>query len=245
MSARRSPAYYEVDETLASGIRDVAAREGLADRVIFVGETRDRSTSIFARLTSSCSRRGANRSGWRWSKPWRRGCRAWRRGCLASPTTSSPTARRDSWSSRTMWTALGRALTRVLTDRFAGRRARSRGAARGRTAFRDRADSASHVGCVPARARHASHGDRRPHDPAPSDILCISSIDWDFIWQGHQEIMSTLAAQGHRVLFLENTGVRAPQTARPAARPPAHPQLVAGHARASARSGRTCSSIRR
>ena len=43
------------------------------------------------------------------------------------------------------------------------------------------------------------------------DILCISSIDWDFIWQGHQEIMSTLAAQGHRVLFLENTGVRAPQ----------------------------------
>lgn len=42
------------------------------------------------------------------------------------------------------------------------------------------------------------------------DVLCISSIDWDFIWQGHQEIMSTLAAQGHRVLFLENTGVRSP-----------------------------------
>jgi uncharacterized SAM-binding protein YcdF (DUF218 family)/glycosyltransferase involved in cell wall biosynthesis len=43
-----------------------------------------------------------------------------------------------------------------------------------------------------------------------SDVLCISSIDWDFIWQGHQEIMSTLAQQGHRVLFLENTGVRTP-----------------------------------
>jgi uncharacterized SAM-binding protein YcdF (DUF218 family)/glycosyltransferase involved in cell wall biosynthesis len=43
------------------------------------------------------------------------------------------------------------------------------------------------------------------------DIVCISSIDWDFIWQGHQEIMSTLAAEGHRVLFLENTGVRAPK----------------------------------
>ncbi|HEX9365404.1 MAG TPA: ElyC/SanA/YdcF family protein [Vicinamibacterales bacterium] len=43
-----------------------------------------------------------------------------------------------------------------------------------------------------------------------SDVLCISSIDWDFIWQGHQEIMATLAAQGHRVLFLENTGVRSP-----------------------------------
>ena len=43
-----------------------------------------------------------------------------------------------------------------------------------------------------------------------SDILCVSSIDWDFIWQGHQEIMSTLAAEGHRVLFIENTGVRPP-----------------------------------
>jgi uncharacterized SAM-binding protein YcdF (DUF218 family)/glycosyltransferase involved in cell wall biosynthesis len=40
------------------------------------------------------------------------------------------------------------------------------------------------------------------------DIICISSIDWDFIWQGHQEIMSRLAADGHRVLFVENTGVR-------------------------------------
>jgi uncharacterized SAM-binding protein YcdF (DUF218 family)/glycosyltransferase involved in cell wall biosynthesis len=42
------------------------------------------------------------------------------------------------------------------------------------------------------------------------DVVCISSIDWDFIWQGHQQIMSTLAAQGHRVLFIENTGVRPP-----------------------------------
>ena len=42
------------------------------------------------------------------------------------------------------------------------------------------------------------------------DVVCISSIDWDFIWQGHQEIMSRLAAAGHRVLFVENTGVRAP-----------------------------------
>lgn len=40
------------------------------------------------------------------------------------------------------------------------------------------------------------------------DILCISSIDWDFNWQGHQEIMSTLAGQGNRVLFVDNTGVR-------------------------------------
>lgn len=43
------------------------------------------------------------------------------------------------------------------------------------------------------------------------DIVCISTIDWEFIWQSHQEIMSTLAAQGHRVLFVENTGVRRPR----------------------------------
>lgn len=42
------------------------------------------------------------------------------------------------------------------------------------------------------------------------NIICISSIDWDFIWQGHQEIMSTLSRNGNRVLFIENTGVRAP-----------------------------------
>ena len=42
------------------------------------------------------------------------------------------------------------------------------------------------------------------------NIICISSIDWDFIWQGHQEIMSTLAREGNRVIFIENTGVRAP-----------------------------------
>lgn len=42
------------------------------------------------------------------------------------------------------------------------------------------------------------------------DIVCLSSIDWQFIWQGHQEIMSALAANGNRVLFVENTGVRAP-----------------------------------
>ena len=43
------------------------------------------------------------------------------------------------------------------------------------------------------------------------DILCVSSIDWEFNWQGHQEIMSTFAAAGNRVLFIENTGVRTPR----------------------------------
>lgn len=42
------------------------------------------------------------------------------------------------------------------------------------------------------------------------DIICISSIDWEFVWQGHQEIMSTFAKHGNRVLFIENTGVRMP-----------------------------------
>lgn len=42
------------------------------------------------------------------------------------------------------------------------------------------------------------------------DIICLSSIDWDFIWQGHQEIMTAMVEQGNRVLFVENTGVRAP-----------------------------------
>ena len=43
------------------------------------------------------------------------------------------------------------------------------------------------------------------------NIVCISSIDWDFIWQGHQEIMPTLAGRRNRVLFVENTGVRSPR----------------------------------
>ena len=42
------------------------------------------------------------------------------------------------------------------------------------------------------------------------NIVCLSSIDWDFLWQGHQEIMSSLAEAGNRVLFVESTGVRTP-----------------------------------
>ncbi|MBI3089446.1 MAG: YdcF family protein [Candidatus Tectomicrobia bacterium] len=45
------------------------------------------------------------------------------------------------------------------------------------------------------------------------DIVCISSIDWDFLWQGQQEIMSRLAQAGNRVLYIENTGVRRPRLA--------------------------------
>lgn len=42
------------------------------------------------------------------------------------------------------------------------------------------------------------------------DIICISSIDWDFVWH-HQEIMSIFASNGNRVLYVENTGLRAPK----------------------------------
>ena len=54
-----------------------------------------------------------------------------------------------------------------------------------------------HCGSCGNRVKYKNH-----------NIICISTIDWDFIWQGHQEIMSTLARQGDRVLFIENTGVR-------------------------------------
>jgi len=43
------------------------------------------------------------------------------------------------------------------------------------------------------------------------NIICISSIDWDFIWQGHQEIMANFARNGNKVLYIENTGIRSPR----------------------------------
>jgi glycosyltransferase involved in cell wall biosynthesis len=43
------------------------------------------------------------------------------------------------------------------------------------------------------------------------DVVLISSIDWEFNWQGHQEIATRLAAAGNRVLFIENMGVRTPR----------------------------------
>jgi glycosyltransferase involved in cell wall biosynthesis len=43
------------------------------------------------------------------------------------------------------------------------------------------------------------------------DVLYLSSIDWDFQWQGPQEIAVRLGAAGNRVLYVENTGIRAPR----------------------------------
>ena len=42
------------------------------------------------------------------------------------------------------------------------------------------------------------------------DIIYISSIEWNFLWQQNQEIAVRLARAGNRVLYIENTGVRAP-----------------------------------
>ena len=43
------------------------------------------------------------------------------------------------------------------------------------------------------------------------NIICISTIDWDYLWQQHQAVMSVFARAGNRVLFIENTGVRTPR----------------------------------
>jgi glycosyltransferase involved in cell wall biosynthesis len=42
------------------------------------------------------------------------------------------------------------------------------------------------------------------------DIVYVSSIEWNFLWQCHQEIARRLAEAGNRVFYLENTGVRSP-----------------------------------
>ena len=42
------------------------------------------------------------------------------------------------------------------------------------------------------------------------DIVLISSIEWDCLWQHPQEIALRLARAGNRVLYVENTGVRSP-----------------------------------
>ena len=43
------------------------------------------------------------------------------------------------------------------------------------------------------------------------DFIIISSIDWSEIRQMPQQLATSLVESGHRVLFIENTGVRAPR----------------------------------
>ncbi|MEO5328900.1 MAG: YdcF family protein [Magnetococcus sp. THC-1_WYH] len=45
----------------------------------------------------------------------------------------------------------------------------------------------------------------------PRNFVIVSSIDWTCNWQIHQHLATSLVDAGHRVLFIENTGVRAPQ----------------------------------
>ena len=47
--------------------------------------------------------------------------------------------------------------------------------------------------------------------PSGRDIIVISSIEWDFHWQIHQEIAFRFASHGFRVLYIENIGIRAPR----------------------------------
>lgn len=42
-------------------------------------------------------------------------------------------------------------------------------------------------------------------------VVCFAGIDWSFNWQVTQEVATGLANAGNRVLFIENTGVRAPR----------------------------------
>ena len=42
-------------------------------------------------------------------------------------------------------------------------------------------------------------------------VVCIANIDWRDNWQSQQEVATAFAAAGHRVLFVENTGVRRPE----------------------------------
>ena len=66
---------------------------------------------------------------------------------------------------------------------------------------------------VPGRPDRLDPGARRSITPdsAPlslrgRSIVCLSSTDWDFVWQSLQEITSRFAAAGNQVVFVENTG---------------------------------------
>lgn len=45
------------------------------------------------------------------------------------------------------------------------------------------------------------------------DIVVVSSVEWDFLWQGHHELASRLSRAGNRVVYVENMGVRSPRVA--------------------------------
>jgi glycosyltransferase involved in cell wall biosynthesis len=46
--------------------------------------------------------------------------------------------------------------------------------------------------------------------PPDAAIVCLGSIDWAFSWQIPQEVAAAFAERGHRVLYIETTGIRTP-----------------------------------
>jgi len=40
------------------------------------------------------------------------------------------------------------------------------------------------------------------------DVVCLSTVDWDFLWGRHQEISARFADDGHRVVYVEPLGIR-------------------------------------
>ncbi len=50
-----------------------------------------------------------------------------------------------------------------------------------------------------------------PGPQPPRNWVIVSSINWAENWQMHQQLATALVDAGHRVLFVENTGVRAPR----------------------------------
>lgn len=42
-------------------------------------------------------------------------------------------------------------------------------------------------------------------------LICLSTVDWDFLWGRHQELMSRFAGDGVRVLYVEPLGIRSAQ----------------------------------
>lgn len=45
------------------------------------------------------------------------------------------------------------------------------------------------------------------------DHVCLASIDWGYLWQGPQEVMTRLARAGSKVIYVEHAGIRRPYVA--------------------------------
>jgi UDP-galactopyranose mutase len=45
------------------------------------------------------------------------------------------------------------------------------------------------------------------------DHVCLASIDWNYLWQGPQEVMTRLARSGSKVVYVEHAGIRRPYLA--------------------------------